>query len=93
LEIAPWQTKAWRAEMRRSLRPNAYLRMIENRFVTTESTFATLASVLAQTWLRKTALQARLDRIFARKTGFVTLDLLRQRIAAGARSTRNPTAH
>jgi hypothetical protein len=67
LEIAPWQTKAWRAEMRRSLRPNAYLRMI---VVTTESTFATLASVLAQTWQRKTVLQARLDRIFTRKTGF-----------------------
>ena len=37
--IAPWQTEAWLAEMRRSLRPNAYLRMIENRFVSTESTF------------------------------------------------------
>jgi Terminase large subunit, ATPase domain len=41
--IAPWQTEAWRAEMRRSLRPNAYLRMIENRFVTTESTFIDMA--------------------------------------------------
>ena len=37
--IAPWQTEAWRAEMRRSLRSNAYLRMIENRFVTAESPF------------------------------------------------------
>jgi hypothetical protein len=37
--IAPWQTEAWLVEMRRSLRPNAYLRMIENRFVSTESTF------------------------------------------------------
>jgi hypothetical protein len=37
--VAPWQTEAWLAEMRRSLRPNAYLRMIENRFVTSESTF------------------------------------------------------
>jgi phage terminase large subunit-like protein len=37
--VAPWQTDAWLAEMRRSLRPNAYLRMIENRFVSTESTF------------------------------------------------------
>jgi hypothetical protein len=37
--IAPWQTPDWLMEMRRSLRPNQYLRMIENRFVTTESTF------------------------------------------------------
>ncbi len=37
--VAPWQTDAWLAEMRRSLRPNQFLRMIENRFVTTESTF------------------------------------------------------
>jgi phage terminase large subunit-like protein len=41
--IAPWQDEAWLAEMRRSLRPNAYLRMIENRFVTTESTFIDMA--------------------------------------------------
>ena len=37
--IAPWQDEAWLAEMRRALRPNAYLRMIENRFVTTETSF------------------------------------------------------
>lgn len=37
--VAPWQTEAWLAEMRRSLRPNQYLRMIENRFVSTESSF------------------------------------------------------
>jgi phage terminase large subunit-like protein len=37
--VAPWQTEAWLTEMRRSLRPNQYLRMIENRFVTTESSF------------------------------------------------------
>jgi phage terminase large subunit-like protein len=42
--IAPWQTEAWLAEMRRSLRPNQYLRMIENRFVTTESSFISLAA-------------------------------------------------
>ena len=34
--IAPWQTESWLAEMRRSLRPNQFLRMIENRFVTSE---------------------------------------------------------
>jgi hypothetical protein len=32
--IAPWQTESWLSDMRRSLRPNQYLRMIENRFVT-----------------------------------------------------------
>jgi phage terminase large subunit-like protein len=37
--IAPWQTEAWIAEMRRSLRPSQFLRMIENRFVTSESSF------------------------------------------------------
>lgn len=37
--IAPWQDDAWIAEMRRSLRPNQYLRMIENRFVTSEGIF------------------------------------------------------
>jgi phage terminase large subunit-like protein len=37
--VALWQTQAWLDEMRRSLRPNQYLRMIENRFVTTESSF------------------------------------------------------
>jgi phage terminase large subunit-like protein len=42
--VAPWQTEAWLAQMRRSLRPNQYLRMIENRFVTTESTFIDLAA-------------------------------------------------
>jgi phage terminase large subunit-like protein len=37
--VAPWQDGRWLADMRRSLRPGAYLRMIENRFVSTESTF------------------------------------------------------
>jgi phage terminase large subunit-like protein len=41
--IAPWQDERWLAEMRRSLRPGAYLRMIENRFVSTESSFIDLA--------------------------------------------------
>jgi phage terminase large subunit-like protein len=41
--VAPWQTEGWLAEMRRSMRPNAYLRMIENRFVTTESSFIDMA--------------------------------------------------
>ena len=42
--IAPWQTDSWVAEMRRSLRPNQFLRMIENRFVTTESSFVEMAA-------------------------------------------------
>jgi phage terminase large subunit-like protein len=37
--VAPWQTKVWFTEMRRSLRPNQYLRMIENRFASSESSF------------------------------------------------------
>jgi phage terminase large subunit-like protein len=37
--IAPWQTERWLQDMRLALRPNQYLRMIENRFVTSESTF------------------------------------------------------
>jgi hypothetical protein len=41
--VAPWQTEAWLGQMRQQLRPNAYLRMIENRFVSTESTFIDLA--------------------------------------------------
>lgn len=36
---APWQTPEWREQMRSQLRPNAYLRLIENRWVTSESSF------------------------------------------------------
>jgi phage terminase large subunit-like protein len=36
---APWHTQEWLDQMRQSLRPNQYLRMIENRWVTTESSF------------------------------------------------------
>jgi phage terminase large subunit-like protein len=42
--IAPWQTESWLAEMRRSLRPSAYARMITNEFVSAESAFVDLAS-------------------------------------------------
>jgi hypothetical protein len=37
--IAPWQDEAWLTDMRRSLRPHQFQRMIENRFVTSESSF------------------------------------------------------
>ncbi len=37
--VAPWQTAEWLSQMRSQLRPNAYLRLIENRWVTTESSF------------------------------------------------------
>jgi hypothetical protein len=40
--IAPWQTESWLASMRRSLRPNQYLRMIENRWTGGESSFIPL---------------------------------------------------
>jgi phage terminase large subunit-like protein len=39
---APWQDERWLAQMRRSLRPTQYLRMIENRFVGSESSFIPL---------------------------------------------------
>jgi phage terminase large subunit-like protein len=42
--IAPWQTEAWLAEMRRSLRPSAYARMICNEFVSAESQFVDMAA-------------------------------------------------
>jgi len=37
--VAPWQTERWLAQMREQHRPNAYLRQIENRWVTSESSF------------------------------------------------------
>jgi phage terminase large subunit-like protein len=37
--VAPWQTRTWLDEMRETQRLNAYLRMIENRWVTSESNF------------------------------------------------------
>jgi hypothetical protein len=40
--IAPWQAESWREQMRETLRPNQYLRLIENRWVTTESSFIPL---------------------------------------------------
>ena len=42
--IAPWQTEAWLAEMRRSLRPNAFARMIQNEFVSAESQFVDMSA-------------------------------------------------
>ena len=42
--IAPWQTEAWLAEMRRTMRPSAFARMIQNQFVTSESTFIDMAA-------------------------------------------------
>src|SRR5262245_28135059 len=40
--LAPWQTESWREQMRASLRPAQYLRMIENQWVATESPFVSL---------------------------------------------------
>jgi phage terminase large subunit-like protein len=37
--IAPWQTEEWKAQMRQQLRPNAFLRLIENRWVTGSESF------------------------------------------------------
>jgi hypothetical protein len=41
--IAPWQTPAWLEQMRRQLRPNAYLRMIKNQWVTGSESFITMS--------------------------------------------------
>jgi phage terminase large subunit-like protein len=41
--VAPWQTPEWIEQMRQQLRPNAFLRQIENRFVTNESSFVDMA--------------------------------------------------
>jgi phage terminase large subunit-like protein len=42
--IAPWQDEAWLSEMRRSLRPSAFARMIQNQFVSAESQFIDLSA-------------------------------------------------
>jgi hypothetical protein len=43
--IAPWQDERWLAEMRRSLRPAQYARMIENRFTASaEQAFVDMAA-------------------------------------------------
>jgi phage terminase large subunit-like protein len=41
--IADWQTPEWVEQMRQSLRPNAYLRLIKNRWVSSESNFVDMA--------------------------------------------------
>ncbi|MBE3602161.1 hypothetical protein IMX07_00820 [bacterium] len=41
--VAPWQTPEWIEQMRGQLRPNAFLRQIENRFVSAESSFVDMA--------------------------------------------------
>jgi len=40
---APWQTASWLEQMREQHRPNAYLRQIENRWVSSESNFIDMA--------------------------------------------------
>jgi phage terminase large subunit-like protein len=42
--VAPWQDEAWLAEMRRSLRPSAYSRMVLNEFASSESAFVDLSA-------------------------------------------------
>jgi phage terminase large subunit-like protein len=37
--VAPWQSPAWIEQMRQQMRPAAFLRQIENRFVSTENPF------------------------------------------------------
>jgi hypothetical protein len=42
--VAPWQDEKWLAEMRRSLRPSAYARMVTNEFVAAEAQFVDLSA-------------------------------------------------
>src|SRR5262249_58862374 len=37
--VAPWQTESWIEAMRATLRPSAFLRMIQNVFASSESVF------------------------------------------------------
>jgi phage terminase large subunit-like protein len=41
--VAPWQDSDWLAQMRQQLRPTAYLRMIQNEFVTNDDTFVNMS--------------------------------------------------
>lgn len=37
--VAPWQTEAWLTQMKETLRPNAYARMCQDKWVSSESVF------------------------------------------------------
>jgi phage terminase large subunit-like protein len=41
--VAPWQTEEWLQQMRVQHRPNTFLRQIENRWVSSESSFIDMA--------------------------------------------------
>ncbi len=41
--VAPWQTQGWLDQMKRSLRPNQYARLIENRWTSSQSAFIDMA--------------------------------------------------
>ena len=42
--VAPWQDERWLAEMRRTLRPNAYQRLVLNEFASAESQFVDMSA-------------------------------------------------
>ena len=42
--VAPWQDERWLAEMRRTLRPNAYQRLVLNEFASAECQFVDMAA-------------------------------------------------
>jgi phage terminase large subunit-like protein len=42
--VAPWQDEKWLAEMRRTLRPSAYSRLVLNEFAAAESAFIDMSS-------------------------------------------------
>ncbi len=69
--VAPWQTEAWLAEMRRSLRPNQYLRMIENRFISSEFELHQRGRLgsLCSTWFQD-GRHRQVSRCFCRRRRF-----------------------
>jgi hypothetical protein len=42
--VAPWQDERWLAEMRRTLRPNAYQGLVLNEFASAESQFVDMSA-------------------------------------------------
>ena len=42
--VAPWQDERWLVEMRRTLRPNAYQRLVLNEFASAESQFVDMSA-------------------------------------------------
>ena len=51
---APWQSEEWREQMRGQLRPNAFLRLVENRWVSGTESFVDIEAWDGEPTFRKT---------------------------------------